>query len=363
MQVPAAAAAPAGNPATDHRPAGSAPVNVAPSIATPMPAEPTVAYRVAVPSPRRPAALPAPDRPSRWIRLDGLAYGGDYNPEQWPESVWAEDVALMNEAGVNLVSLGIFSWALLEPTEGQYDFAWLDRILDLLHAYGIAVDLATPTAAPPAWLAHRYPGSRPVTREGHVLGTGGRGSFCPSSPEYASAAARITEQLARRYAGHPALVLWHVHNEYGAPLGACYCETSAARIPGVAAQQVREPGRPECRVGNILLGPALRRLGRDRTAPVGGDRDQPGAAAGLPPILLRRAAGLLPPRAGHRPRAVPRHPGDDQLHGCQLQEHRLLAVGAGSRHCLQRSLPQGRAGGQPHRPGHDRRSDPVAGRR
>jgi beta-galactosidase len=166
---------------------------------------------------------------SDWpIRLDGIAYGGDYNPEQWPEHVWVEDVALMREAGVNLVSVGIFSWVLLEPAEREYDFGWLDRVLELLHGAGIAVDLATPTAAPPAWLLRRYPRIRPVTREGHVLGPGARNGFCPSSPEYGEAATRITEQLARRYGDHPAVVLWHVHNEYGGHVPACYCDSSAA---------------------------------------------------------------------------------------------------------------------------------------
>src|SRR5262245_22356467 len=88
----------------------------------------------------------------RWpLRPAGLAYGGDYNPELWPEEVWTEDVRLMREAGVNFVSVGIFSWALLEPSPGRYEFGWLDRLLDLLHGAGIAADLATPTIAPPAW--------------------------------------------------------------------------------------------------------------------------------------------------------------------------------------------------------------------
>src|SRR3954468_18880856 len=81
----------------------------------------------------------------------GLAFGGDYNPEQWPEEVWAEDMALMREAGVTMVSVGIFSWALLEPTPGVYDFGWLDRLLTMLHEHGVAVDLGTPTVVPPAW--------------------------------------------------------------------------------------------------------------------------------------------------------------------------------------------------------------------
>ncbi|MFV2084944.1 beta-galactosidase [Micromonospora sp. LOL_021] len=159
-------------------------------------------------------------------RLDRLAYGGDYNPEQWPAEVWAEDVALMRTAGVNLVSVGIFSWALLEPAPGEFDFGWLDEVLDLLHDGGIAVDLATPTAVPPAWLRRAHPDTRLVDRTGTVLGGGARQSFCPSSPAYAQAATRITEAVAARYAAHPALVLWHVHNEYGGANALCYCAGS-----------------------------------------------------------------------------------------------------------------------------------------
>ncbi len=156
----------------------------------------------------------------------GISYGGDYNPEQWPRHVWDEDVVLMREAGVTLVSVGIFSWALLEPREGELDFGWLDDVLDLLHRNGIAVDLGTPTAAPPAWFYATYPQSRVVTRDGTTLGPGSRGMVSPSSPEYRAAAARIAGELARRYAEHPAVVLWHVHNEYGAPVGEDYSPAS-----------------------------------------------------------------------------------------------------------------------------------------
>jgi beta-galactosidase len=166
--------------------------------------------------------------PSRWPRLDVIAYGGDYNPEQWDETVWREDVALMREAGVNLVSVGIFSWGMLEPRPGEYEFGWLDRVIELLHGAGIAVDLATPTAAPPPWFLHRHPEARPLTRDGLSLGGGSRQTYCPSSPAYHSAVTNITRQLALRYGNHPAVVLWHVNNEYGAPMGECYCETSAA---------------------------------------------------------------------------------------------------------------------------------------
>jgi beta-galactosidase len=165
---------------------------------------------------------------SRWPRLDGLAYGGEYNPEQWPAEVWEADVALMRAAGVTLVSVGIFSWGMLEPRPGQYEWDWLDRVLGMLHDAGIAVDLGTPTAAPPPWFLRLHPRARPVTREGLSLGGGSRQAYCPSSPAYAQAAAGITRQLALRYGRHPAVVLWHVNNEYGAPLGECYCETSVA---------------------------------------------------------------------------------------------------------------------------------------
>src|SRR5215469_17298555 len=139
---------------------------------------------------------------ARWPRLDGLAYGGDYNPEQGPPEVWEQDVALMREAGVTLVSVGIFSWGMLEPRPGEYEFGWLDRVLGLLHDAGIAVDLATPTAAPPPWFLHRHPEARPVNRDGLVLGGGSRQAYCPSSPAYAAAAAGITRQLAARYGAH-----------------------------------------------------------------------------------------------------------------------------------------------------------------
>ncbi|MEU0900543.1 beta-galactosidase [Streptomyces massasporeus] len=164
----------------------------------------------------------------RRLRLPGIAYGGDYNPEQWPEEVWAEDMALMREAGVTMVSVGIFSWALLEPSEGVHDFARMDKILDLLHENGIAADLATPTACPPAWFFRAHPEALPVDRDGRTLSYGSRQTFCPSSPGYRTAALRIAGALAERYADHPAVAMWHVHNEYGCHNAECFCDTSAA---------------------------------------------------------------------------------------------------------------------------------------
>ncbi|HEY0606200.1 MAG TPA: beta-galactosidase [Herpetosiphonaceae bacterium] len=157
-----------------------------------------------------------------------MAYGGDYNPEQWPESVWEEDVRLMREAGVNLVSLGIFSWAKLEPQPGQYDFGWLDRIIDLLHTNGVSLSLATATASPPPWLSRLHPESLPVTVDGVTLWPGSRQHYCPNSTAYREAAQALVRQIARRYGDHPALALWHVGNEYSCHEGGgCYCDESA----------------------------------------------------------------------------------------------------------------------------------------
>ncbi|KOX16065.1 beta-galactosidase [Saccharothrix sp. NRRL B-16348] len=157
----------------------------------------------------------------------GLAWGADYNPEQWPEDVWAEDVELMRRAGVNLVSVGIFSWALLEVEDGRYEFGRLDRVLDLLHDGGIRVDLATPTAALPPWLTAAHPEVLPETVDGIRLSPGSRQSYCPSSPVYRAKAVALVRALAERYRDHPALAAWHVHNEYGCHVQRCYCDRSA----------------------------------------------------------------------------------------------------------------------------------------
>ncbi len=158
-----------------------------------------------------------------------IVYGGDYNPEQWPREVWDEDVRLMREAGVNRVSVGIFSWAKLEPEEGRFEFAWFDEVLDLLHAGGVEVCRATPTASPPPWFAASYPEALPVDAEGRRLTHGSRQGFDPSSDVYLAKALRITEQIARRYHDHPAVKLWHVHNEYG-------CHNARSHSPAATAK-------------------------------------------------------------------------------------------------------------------------------
>jgi len=154
--------------------------------------------------------------------------GCDYNPEQWPERVWAQDVVLMREAGITFATVGVFAWALLEPEQGRFEFGWLDRAMDLLAEGGIAVNLATATASPPPWLSRRYPQTLPVDREGRTLWPGGRQAWCPSSPVFRERAMSLVEAMATRYAEHPALAMWHVSNELGCHNGRCYCDVSAA---------------------------------------------------------------------------------------------------------------------------------------
>jgi beta-galactosidase len=157
-----------------------------------------------------------------------IIYGGDYNPDQWTPEVWNEDARLMQEAGVNLVSLGIFSWTKMEPKPGVFDFAWLDQLMDLLHAHGVSVNLATPTASPPAWMVKLHPEILPVTADGVTLWHGSRRHYCPHNPDYRTYAKRIAAQLAERYKDHPALAMWHVDNEYSCHADGCYCGNSAA---------------------------------------------------------------------------------------------------------------------------------------
>ncbi|MDQ0574480.1 beta-galactosidase [Agromyces albus] len=161
-----------------------------------------------------------------------MHYGADYNPEQWPEEIWPDDVARMREAGVTMVSLGIFSWSRIQPREGEFDFDWLDRVIDLLHEGGIAVDLATATASPPPWASASYPELLPQDENGAVYWPGSRQQFAPSSPVYRRLATELVTAIAERYAQHPAVVMWHVNNEYGCHVQLDYSDAARDAFRG-----------------------------------------------------------------------------------------------------------------------------------
>jgi beta-galactosidase len=139
--------------------------------------------------------------------------------------VWDEDVRLFRLAHINIATLPVFSWAYLQPDETHYNFGWLDEIVNLLWSNGVRVCMATSTAAHPAWLARRYPDVLRVDFQGRKRRFGMRHNSCPNSPTYRTYAPRLAGALAERYREHPALVLWHVSNEFG---GACYCDNCAA---------------------------------------------------------------------------------------------------------------------------------------
>jgi len=157
-----------------------------------------------------------------------LFYGADYNPEQWSREVWDEDVKLMKEAGVNVVSIGIFSWALIERSDDQWDFEWLDDVCNLMHKNGISIDMGTATASPPPWLTKAYPEILPVTKEGNTLSPGSRQHYRPTSPVFRKYALRLVQKLAERYGSHPGLVAWHVNNELGCSHAHDFSDDAAA---------------------------------------------------------------------------------------------------------------------------------------
>jgi len=169
----------------------------------------------------------SPKSPVVWPTI-GLSFGGDYNPEQWPTEVVAEDIELMKRAGVNLVTLGVFSWAKIEPQPGVFDWDWLDAVVTQLHDAGIRIDLATPLAAPPPWLLTEHPEVTPLDGLMTPRYPGTRLGWCPSSPVFREHARAVTTALAKRYGTHPAVRLWHVGNELGGGNAQCHCEVSAA---------------------------------------------------------------------------------------------------------------------------------------
>ena len=309
------------------------------------------------------SAAPGRHRPRGCQRPAGLCYGGDYNPEQWPREVWVEDIALMQEAGINLVSVGIFSWVLLEPREGEYDFEWLDHLIGPArrrrhqrrpgHAHGRPAGLVLEEVPPGA---SRDPRGRPagprLPRHGQPqlarLPPGGR-----QHHRTAGAALRIP----------PGVVLWHVHNEYGAPVSESYDDYSVAAFRDLAAGPVRHPRRAQRGLGHPVLGPEIRRVGRDRRPAALRQRQQPGPAAGLragsPPTRCSSASSPNATSSAATRRSIPVTT-NFMATNCLVRG--LLDVEPRGGHRLQRPLPRGRAHGQPHPAVHGRRPHPLTGR-
>lgn len=150
-----------------------------------------------------------------------ILYGGDYNPNQWPREIWAEDMDLFKKAGINSATVNVFSWAKLQPDENTYDFSELDDIIAMLSENGIDIVLATATGAMPAWMAKKYPEVTRVDFEGRRHKFGQRHNHCPNSLVWQKYAARLAGELAKRYGSTPHVVCWHINNEYNT---GCYCE-------------------------------------------------------------------------------------------------------------------------------------------
>lgn len=159
--------------------------------------------------------------------FDHFLFGGDWNPEQWPEDTWEHDLDMLEDAHINEVTINVFSWALLQPAEDRYDFSMLDKIVALLVKHDFNIVMATGTAALPGWMVRLHPETIRTEQNGtrHVFG--GRHNFCPTSPCFRKASRALAAHVAERYAGTPGLVAWHVCNEYGGGGGLCYCDHCA----------------------------------------------------------------------------------------------------------------------------------------
>ncbi len=153
-----------------------------------------------------------------------IRFGGDYNPEQWSAEVHAEDIELMTAAGVNLVTVGKWSWGTIQPTRHDWETGWLHTVLDALHEADIAVNLATPSASPPPWLGLLHPEIRAEDEDGVRVNHGSRAHFCASSPIYREYCQRMAQRLAQEFAEHPAVVMWHVGTEHGEVCWCGHCE-------------------------------------------------------------------------------------------------------------------------------------------
>ena len=231
---------------------------------------------------------------TRWPAVDGMVFGADYNPEQWPRAVWREDMALMRQAGVNLVNLGVFSWAQVQPAEDVWDWSWMDEVLDLLHTNGIAVDLGTGTSSPPPWLTTKHPEILPVTvrRRDALAGRpsalaavlAGVPPLCPGTSRTVAAVRRApgAGDVARQ-------------QRAGLPQRRRLLRRRGGRVPRLAAGPVRRPRRPQQAWGTAFW--SQRYSSWEQLLPPRAPPTSPiPRRAGLQALLLRVLQDYLAPR-------------------------------------------------------------------
>ncbi len=166
--------------------------------------------------------------------LDGkrIVMGTCYYPEQWPESMWREDLRRMLETGIGVIRIAEFAWSKTEPEEGVFTYDFFDRFLDLCDETGMKVIFGTPTATPPAWLTEKYPEVLNADMDGRVFRHGGRRHYNYNSPVYRMMTERIVTKLAEHYAGRKCIIGWQIDNELNCEVHNFYsqADTDAFRL-------------------------------------------------------------------------------------------------------------------------------------
>lgn len=182
-----------------------------------------------------------------------MKLGCCYYPEHWPEAIWAEDARRMAAMGLSLVRIGEFAWSRIEPEPGTFDWGWLDRAIETLHAAGLKVILGTPTATPPKWLVDQMPGMVAIDEQGRQRGFGSRRHYCFSHEGYRAECRRIVTALAERYGQHPAIVMWQTDNEYGChDTVLSFSDAAAASFRGWLAARYRTVEALNAAWGNVF---------------------------------------------------------------------------------------------------------------
>ncbi|NQX58808.1 beta-galactosidase [Paenibacillus qinlingensis] len=155
-----------------------------------------------------------------------MYFGACYYPEHWPEERWETDARLMKEAHFNVVRMAEFAWSRLEPTDGEFDFSWLDRSMGIMEHYGIKTILGTPTAGPPKWLMDKHPGIYQQDMYERMRGFGARRHYCFNNLDFRMYTERIVTQMAHHYGTNTNVIGWQIDNEFGMiDTARCYCSS------------------------------------------------------------------------------------------------------------------------------------------